>query len=153
MIMIDEVHSLLAGTYRQQRVLLNTLRYLANELQISLVCAGTAEAKRALLTDQQLADRFEAMELPAWQNDANLTRLLVSFQAILPLQKPSELTRAEVRQEILRRTHGVTVRIVRLVEFLAVEAIRSGKESIQWSDFSSLDAEAPLLSMETFASL
>lgn len=88
MIVIDEVHSLLAGTYRQQRILLNTLRYLANELRVPLVCAGTLEAKRALLTDQQLADRFEAIELPAWQNDANLTRLLASFQALLPLRSP-----------------------------------------------------------------
>ena len=48
MLMVDEVHSLLAGTYRQQRILPNTLRFLANALQIPMVCAGTAEAKRAL---------------------------------------------------------------------------------------------------------
>ena len=72
MLIIDEVHSLLAGTCRQQRILLNTLRYLANKLQL-LVCASASEAKRALLTDQQWADRFEAIELPVWQNVANLT--------------------------------------------------------------------------------
>jgi hypothetical protein len=59
------VHTLLASSYRQQRILLNTLRYLANDLRIPLVCAGTADAKRALTTDQQLADRFEAFELHA----------------------------------------------------------------------------------------
>lgn len=71
----------------------------------------------------------------------------------LAVAEPSELTKAEVRHEILRRTEGVTARIVRLVEFLAVEAIRSGTESIQLDDFSTLDAEAPLLSMEAIASL
>ena len=81
-----------------------------------------------------------------------ISRLLASFQAILPLRKPSELTKTEVRQEILRRTGGVTVRMVRLIEALAMEAIRSGRESIQMPAFSGLDAQAPLLSMESFAS-
>lgn len=53
-LIIDEVHALLAGSYRQQRILLNILRLLATDLRIPLVCAGTADAKRALTTDQQL---------------------------------------------------------------------------------------------------
>jgi superfamily II DNA or RNA helicase len=36
MIIVDEVHALPASTYRQQRILLNTLRYLANELRLPL---------------------------------------------------------------------------------------------------------------------
>ena len=48
--MVDEVHALLASTYRQQRILLNTLRFLANALRMPMACAGTAEAKRALLS-------------------------------------------------------------------------------------------------------
>ena len=148
MLVIDEVHSLLASSYRQQRILLNTLRFLANELQLVLVCAGTADAKRALLTDEQLADRFEAVELPPWHNDNDFRRLLASFQAILPLRKKSA---PDMRQEILRRTEGITVRIVRLLEQLAVEAVRSGSEEISLDRFSLLDAQAPLLSMETDA--
>jgi hypothetical protein len=64
MLIVDEVHSILAGTFREQRIFLNAIRFLANELRIPLVCAGTHEAKQALMTDQQLADRFEAFELP-----------------------------------------------------------------------------------------
>ena len=45
MLIIDEVHALLAGSYRQQRILLNTLRFLATDLRIPSVCAGTADAK------------------------------------------------------------------------------------------------------------
>src|SRR3954453_4044239 len=33
MLIIDEVHALLAGSYRQQTILLNTLRFLANDLR------------------------------------------------------------------------------------------------------------------------
>ena len=50
MIMIDEVHNLLAGTHREQRRFLNVLRYLSNELEVSLVCLGVSEAVDALAT-------------------------------------------------------------------------------------------------------
>lgn len=37
-LVIDEVHNILAGSYREQRIVLNTLRFLSNRLNISLVC-------------------------------------------------------------------------------------------------------------------
>ena len=91
MLIIDEVHSLLAGSFREQRILLNAIRFLANDLRLPLVCAGTHEAKQALMTDQQLADRFEAVELPVWENDAGFHQLLLSLESVLPLRQPSEL--------------------------------------------------------------
>ena len=106
---------------------------------------------RALLTDQQLADRFEAAELQPWRNDADFKRLLASFQALLPLRKRSDLSTADIRQEIIRRTEGITVRIVRLLEHLAIHSIHSGLEAITLECFVVLDSQAPLLSMETHA--
>jgi type II secretory pathway predicted ATPase ExeA len=147
MLIIDEVHALLASTYRQQRILLNTLRYLANELRIPLVCAGTAEAKTALTTDEQLADRFEAFELPMWQNDESFLRLVASFQAVFPLRQSSDLTSLASRRLLLDRTEGVTVGIVRLLETLAIDAIRSGKERIDRDSLENLRVPPPLLSM------
>ncbi len=145
-LIIDEVHALLAGSYRQQRILLNTLRFLATDLRIPLVCAGTADAKRALTTDQQLADRFEAIELPRWHNDEAFHRLLSSFQSILPLRQRSDLVSPAMRRLLLERTDGVTVRLVRLIETLAVEAIRSGSERIDQNSLLNM-TNSPLLSM------
>ena len=79
MLVIDEIHSLLAGTFREQRIILNAIRFLANDLRIPLVCVGTNDAKQALMTDQQLADRFEAAELPAWENDTGFQHLLPCY--------------------------------------------------------------------------
>jgi hypothetical protein len=110
MLIIDEVHSLLAGSFREQRILLNAIRFLANDLRLPLVCAGTHEAKQALMTDQQLADRFEAVELPAWENDAGFHQLLLSLESVLPLRLPSELRDPKVHQRILSLTEGVLVR-------------------------------------------
>ena len=48
MLVIDEVHSLQAGTVREQARFLNMLRFLGNELRIPLVCVGTQQARNAL---------------------------------------------------------------------------------------------------------
>jgi hypothetical protein len=47
---------------------------------------------------------------------------------------------------LLEHTEGVTVRLVRLIEALAVDAIRSGAEKIDQSSLSKLSSP-PLLSM------
>ena len=58
MLIIDEVHSLLAGTVRKQSEVMNTIKLLCNELQIPIICVGTREAVNVLHTDPQHASRF-----------------------------------------------------------------------------------------------
>ncbi|WP_424138262.1 TniB family NTP-binding protein [Roseomonas chloroacetimidivorans] len=147
-LVIDEIHALLVGGDRQQRIFLNVIRLLANELEMPLVCAGTPEARRALLTDNGLADRFESVELPRWTNGVAFRRLLASYNAILPLRRPSDLDQEKLRAALLKASEGITVRIVRLLESLAVEAIRNGSECISLDSLASMPARAPLLSME-----
>jgi replication-associated recombination protein RarA len=147
-LIIDELHSMLAGTQRQQQILLNTLRFLANDIKLPLICAGTGNAKRALMTDQQLADRFEIIELSRWRNDEAFNRLLASFLGLLPLRQPSDLLTPAVRKALIDQSEGVTVRIVRLIEALAIDAIRSGRERIDMESFSVVPSLPLLLSME-----
>jgi hypothetical protein len=130
MLIIDEIHALLDGTPREQRIILTAIRLLANDLRIPLVCLGIDEANRALMTDEQLADRFAAAELPAWEDDAAFEQLLLSFESILPLRRPSEFRDPKFRRRILSLTRGVLGRICRLMETAAMEAIRSGEECI-----------------------
>ncbi len=146
MIVLDEVNGMLAGTYRQQRVFLNALRFLANDLRAPLVCAGTDLARQALLTDAQLAERFEAFHLGRWKNDSAFASLLKSLAAILPLRLTSDLESAEVRERIHTLTAGVTARIFRLIEAAAEQAILSGKERLDLQSFGE-DLILPLVSM------
>jgi chromosomal replication initiation ATPase DnaA len=136
LLIIDEIHSLLSGTFREQRIFLNTLRFLANDLRLSLVCVGTHEAKRALLTDPQLADRFEAFELPPWIDDHAFHQLLASFGTVLPLRHASDLLQARFRTRLLSLTEGVMVRICRVLEAAAVRAIETARERIVVGDLS-----------------
>jgi hypothetical protein len=49
---------------------------------------------------------------------------------------------------MLKLSEGITVRIVRLLEHLAMGAIRSGAERMTQESFEALPARALLLSME-----
>jgi Bacterial TniB protein len=147
MLIIDEIHSMLAGTARSQKIFLNTLRFLANDVRMPLVCVGTDEARLAVLTDSQLAERFDAFELPRWRNDVQFGRLLASINETLPLRKESSFDSASCRKIVLTRTDGITTRIFRLIETAAVRAIRDGSEAVTEELLSSRTLELPLVSM------
>ena len=69
MLIIDEFHSLLVGTPRLQRQVMNATKMLCNELQIPIVGVGTKDAIRVLHTYPQHASRFDVAELPTWKLD------------------------------------------------------------------------------------
>ena len=64
-LVIDELHNLLAGSGDRRREFLNLLRFLGNELRIPLVGVGTREAYLAIRSDDQLENRFAPFTLPA----------------------------------------------------------------------------------------
>ncbi|MGL4241259.1 MAG: TniB family NTP-binding protein [Beijerinckiaceae bacterium] len=130
LLVIDEVHSLQAGSVREQTRFLNMLRFIGNELRIPLVCVGTQEARAALKTDDQLVRRFEAFALTPWLNDAAFAALIGSLQRSLPLRRPSQFTALALRR-LVEMTGGVTARVFSVLTELAVEAIRSGAERIE----------------------
>ena len=130
MLIIDELHNILAGARTQQRRLLNLLRWVGNELQIPLVGVGTAEALRAIRSDDQLANRFEPLPLPLWTEDEAYRRLLGTLEALLPLRKPSGLAEPVLAKAIFARSEGVLGEIVAIVTRAAAEAVRSGSEAI-----------------------
>ena len=130
MLVIDELHNLLSGSGLQQRRLLNLLRWLGNELQIPLVGVGTAEALRAIRSDDQLANRFEPFVLPLWTDDGALRRLLSTLEAVLPLRRPSGLAESAMAAKILAVSEGVIGEIVATVTRAAAYAVTSGTEAI-----------------------
>jgi hypothetical protein len=105
------------------------LRYISNELQISLVCLGISEAREAIGGDVQLARRFEELTLPRWQGDEEFQELVICILRHLPLKLASQISARALRQ-VLQVTEGVTARVFRMFNDLAVAAIQNGTESI-----------------------
>lgn len=130
MLIVDEVHHLLAGSYREQRASLNLLKYLANDLRLSIVLVGTADAPLALQTDAQMSSRFPSFELPRWRESEEFRRFLSAFERVIPLHKPSNLAQREVVQFLLAASAGLTGEIARLLFAAAELAIRDRSEQM-----------------------
>ena len=130
MLVVDEVHHLLAGNYREQRASMNLLKYLANDLRMSVVLVGTADALLALQTDAQMSSRFTPVELPRWNESDEFRRFLAAFERLIPLRKPSELARREIVQFVLADSGGLTGAMARLLNEAAELAIRDRSEKI-----------------------
>lgn len=130
MLVIDEIHHVLAGNMNRQRAFLNVLKYLGNELQIPIVAVGIRDAFRALQTDPQLANRFEPALLPRWEFDTDFLRLLVSFERMLPLREPSQLHDMTLATKLFSMSEGYIGELSRLLTNAAVYAVESGRERI-----------------------
>lgn len=108
-LILDEIHNVLAASWREQRAVFNTLRYLSNELKLSLVCFGIMEARQAINGEVQLARRFDAVSLPRWTAGKEFEQLVLAIVRNLPLREPSVLTVKGLRQ-ILQTSGGVSAR-------------------------------------------
>lgn len=115
--------------YREQRIVLNTLRFLSNRLQISLVCFGVNDAREAIGGDVQLARRFDQFTLSRWAANEQFEMLVALILRNTPLQHPSVLTAKSLRR-ILQVTEDITANIFHIINSLAIEAIQSGRERI-----------------------
>jgi hypothetical protein len=129
-LIVDEIHHILAGHIAKQRQFLNVLKYLGNELRISLVGVGTLDALRAIQTDPQMANRFEPVALPRWEMNRDFQVLLASFERILPLQHPSQLAEPRFAARLLALSEGTIGALSSLLIKAASWSIRSGIERI-----------------------
>ncbi|MDI1291728.1 MAG: TniB family NTP-binding protein [Methylobacter sp.] len=143
MLVIDEIHHIMAGNLNKQRTFLNVLKYLGNELQIPIVTVGTRDAFRALQTDSQLANRFEPVLLPRWEFDTDFLRLLASFERMLPLREPSLLHDTTLSTKLFSMCEGYIGELSRLLTMAGVYAVASGKERIDEKVLNGIDWVSP----------
>lgn len=129
-LIIDEIHNILTGGPSRQRHFLNFLKGLGNELQIPIVAVGTEQARNAIRTDEQMANRFEEMALPIWHDNEEYARLLASFERLIPLRQRSYLTSRDLAVKILGLSEGTIGEIAQVIKRAAVYAIRTHAERI-----------------------
>lgn len=130
MLVIDEIHHILAGHYAKQRRFLNVLKYLGNELEIPLVGVGTLDALRAVQTEPQVSSRFDPLALSRWQWSKEFLVLLASFERVLPLRERSHLISEPLARKLLSWSEGTIGELSRLLNRAAETAIRKGTERI-----------------------
>lgn len=149
-LMIDEIHHVLAGSATKQRLFLNVIKYLSNELKIPLICAGTTLAFNAIQSDSQLANRFEPRILRRWSNNNDYKRLLQSFEMMLPLEKESLLISDGIANKILAASDGLIGEIAKILELSSILAIESGTEKITANIIDGIDYIPPNKRKKTY---
>jgi hypothetical protein len=83
---------------------------------------------QALMTDQQLADRFEAVELPLGRTTRRSNNCCVVSVLSFHCRKSSNLVETKLAAEAGPfLSEGVLVRICRLLESAAIAAIQTGQ--------------------------
>lgn len=130
MLIIDELHNILAGPTKNQREFLNLIRLIGNELRVPIIGLGTREAYLAIRSDDQLENRFEPFPLPVWTEGTEAITLLSSFAASFPLRRPSVLGTEEVARYVIAKSEGTIGEIAKLLTAAAMTAIMSGEEAI-----------------------
>lgn len=127
LLVIDELHNLIAGSLLKQRAYLNSLKRLGNQIERSIIGVGTVEALRAIQIDDQLSNRFAPEVLPPWQLDKDFLRLLASFERIIPLGAPSNLVEKTLAMKLHAMCEGSIGELSRLLNEAAIWAIRNTK--------------------------
>lgn len=130
MLIIDEIHHVLAGSMNRQKTFLNVIKYLGNELQVPIVGIGTKDAFRALQTDAQLSNRFEPAVLPRWEFDKEFLSLLTSFERMLPLKNASNLHETSLATRLFSMCEGYIGELSRILTEAGVSAVTLGEERI-----------------------
>ena len=130
MLIIDEIHNLLETTAVKQRLMMNAIKNLGNELMIPIVGVGTEMAVKVLSSDPQHASRFDVAKLPAWTLDREFLGLLKSFEKVLPLKKPSMLYSKEKAKLLFTISGGNLGNLHKLLIQCATYAIENGEEEI-----------------------
>ena len=143
-LIIDELHNMLAGNAAQRREFLNLLRYLGNHLRVSLVGVGTHDAYLAIRSDDQLENRFAPLVLPRWGPDDEQTQsLLASFAASFPLRRPSPIATPAMARYLIERSEGTIGELAALLGAAAEVAITSGEDAITAATLEAADYRGP----------
>lgn len=130
MLIVDEIHHLIAGSLNRQQEFRNALKSLGNETMVSMVAAGIEDAYNAFNTDPQMSSRFTPEELPFWRANNEFGSLLATLELRMPLKLPSNLKDPAMMLSIHTRSEGTLGDMCDLVKELAVDAIRSKVEHI-----------------------
>ena len=130
MLIIDEFHHFLVGSYNQTQALFNEIKRIGDQLHIAIVTVGLPAGHTGIERDDQLRTRLKEFEISPFERGDDYSRLLISFESLLPLHKPSNLNNKLIATHILDITQGVMGEISTLLKLAAQRAIDNKVECI-----------------------
>lgn len=142
-LLIDELEKLLGSIPAYRRVVLDMLRYLANEVPIPLIVFSTPSGHSALAAVDEMINRQHPKPLRKWPLDETYRSLLAAFERRLPLPQPSELDSRIMTVLIHTMADGLIGETKDLLEDALERCIATGAEKIDEACLKSLDWVPP----------
>jgi hypothetical protein len=143
-LILDELqHTITRTSASKQREFLNLIKYLSNELEISIVGVGNWEAFYAINSDPQLANRFNKAILPKWKFDNTFLSLLGTYQSFIKLHNPFNLVNPQIAKRIFEMGEGLIGEYIEILRLCGKHAIESGEETINADTLDSIDYYSP----------
>lgn len=136
LVIIDEAQHLMNLKVRDQARTWDWVKWISTANRVSVVCTGIAGFESMLREEGQLETRFTIAHLPRWNVGEMFSQFLTAFERSLPLRFASKLGSTEMQEALLResalkeRLPGITHGIKQVIEYAAIEAIRSRREQI-----------------------
>ncbi|SQC99223.1 TniB protein [Enterobacter hormaechei] len=131
MLVIDELHNVLAGNSVNRREFLNLLRFLGNELRIPLVGVGTRDAYLAIRSDDQLEKPLRADDAAGVGGQRRLLLTAGQLRGFAPAAATLVDCHAGYGPLLLTRSEGTIGELAHLLMAAAVAAVESGEEANQ----------------------
>lgn len=142
-LLLDEFNAVAQDTPVKQRKFMEKLKALSNNLQISIVGAGTREAFNATRLDKQFSNRFEPVPVDIWSEGDEWTRLLMSFEKLLPLPEQSFIYDDRFARLLLAQSEGTIGDSWKLLRKMASYAMSKSKKCITPDMISEIDWVPP----------
>jgi hypothetical protein len=144
MLIVDEIHNILAGSPTKRAFFMNSVKGLSNQMKLNIVVFGVSTALLATSTDEQIQSRFKPMKLPKWRLDEEYASLLASLELTLPFGKhPGLSTDTKLATKILDLSEGVLGYIVEIVNKCAIKALEKKKERITSDELKEIEFTKP----------
>lgn len=131
-LLIDDIQHLLKGSPDENEKFLHAIKNLSLELKMYVVLSGTPEVVKVFNfdIDSKFFRQFNIAELTSWNLDKDFRSFLKSYESILPLKCPSNLSDKASATSIYNFSKGNLGRTVELLKKLAEETIEIGESSI-----------------------
>lgn len=141
-LILDELQHLLSKPSKQ-RDMLNLLKYISNEVGLSIIGVGTLEAFYVINSDEQLANRFNRTVLPKWKYDNNFLSLLLTYQEFIQQNVECNLVEPDISKIIYDLGEGLLGEYIRILKLLWKESIEDGSKMIDINTINRINYTSP----------
>jgi len=123
LLIFDEIQRATELRHRDQIAILNVLKYLSNQLSISIAGFGSGEAKALIKSDPHLEERFEIVALPDWKTQEKwMVKVVRDRLSFIPLRRPTIVDR-DLMSALYFNSGARPGRLFNLIERTAIAAL------------------------------